>query len=125
MELNPIKIEMFGVNKLKDILNRCERLIPEINSNDKTPSWNGDIFVYCSRDLKKDTVEGVIRIQVKGKHKKITSEKITHPVEVADLENYERDGGVIYFVIYLEDFNTYKVYYNALLPFYFKNIINS
>lgn len=42
------KIEMNSIQKLKNSLNRCERISTDISDNDRTPSWDGDIFLYSS-----------------------------------------------------------------------------
>lgn len=118
--MNSDKIEQASITKLKDSLDRCSRLKHDIRDNDKTPSWDGEIQVYRSSNFSCSTLYGLARIQVKGKHIKDMSifeqQKIKFSVKIADLQNYQSDGGVVYFVIHIFDFDHYKIYYNALLP---------
>ena len=43
-------IEMASINKLKDAVLRTEIIEPEIHENDKTPSWDGELRLYKSRE---------------------------------------------------------------------------
>lgn len=116
--MNKIQIEMRAIMFLEDILTRSQYIIPDIPKNDKTPSWDGNIFIYNQPGTKKKDLIGKIDVQVKGHYNKESfKNKITYPVEVSDLRNYLNDSGVIYFVIYMKNFDDYKIYYNALLPF--------
>ena len=40
------KIELIAVNRIKDAILQSNILEPFIDDNDKTPSWDGNIFVY-------------------------------------------------------------------------------
>lgn len=118
LEMNKTQIEMRAIIALEDILTRSQYIIPEIAKNDKTPSWDGIVFVYDQPGTKKKDLLGKIDIQVKGHYNANDfSEKITYSVEVSDLRNYLIDSGVIYFVIYLKDFDNWKIYYCPLLRY--------
>lgn len=43
-------IERKSVNYINSILSRCPKLTPYITQNDKTPSWDGEIYLYSSLD---------------------------------------------------------------------------
>lgn len=60
-------IEKVATSALENLLSKNPYLRAFINSNDKTPIWDGDIFVYKSKDNKnknKDLI-GKAPIQVK------------------------------------------------------------
>jgi len=48
-------IESFSINYLKLEFAKCPRIIAEIADNDKTPSWDGTIYLYRS-DVKKNPI---------------------------------------------------------------------
>lgn len=118
------RIEEIAVNRLKDLIMKSQILEPYIDSNDKTPSWDGNIFVYSTSTNSKKDLVGKIPVQVKGKTvKKFSKESIKYPFEVADLNNYLRDGGVLIFVVETKDVDDVKIYYSSLLPIDIKYIL--
>ena len=68
------RIEETAINALKTVLLRCETLDSFIGSNDKTPSWDGSVFVYRNESQKNDNLIGRVPIQVKGTEKVMTSD---------------------------------------------------
>jgi len=122
---NTAVIEMTAVNKLKDSLLRTEQVEPDVRDNDKTPSWDGELRVYSEKSFNKNFLLGKIPIQVKGKWvSSIQGSSIKYDVSVNDLKNYLNDGGVIFFVVHMKDFDDFKIYYNSLLPFDLRKIIS-
>ena len=111
-------IESQSINVLKSALQRCHRLKPLINENDKTVSWDGNVEVYNSERFSKATLAGVVSVQVKGKW--VTelpkTNAIKYSASIGDLKNYLKSNGAIFFVICCND-DGGKVYYNSLLPF--------
>ncbi|WP_099157085.1 hypothetical protein [Virgibacillus ndiopensis] len=100
----------------------------EINENDKTPSWDGEIFVYHklgkNKSYKKSNLDGKVPIQVKGKEvKKLQGDSIKYRLHKDDLNNYYKDGGAIFFVVEFTDPLNTKIYYASLLPFDLKQIL--
>lgn len=96
-----------------------KRLETYIPTNDKEPVWDGHIYI-------KHGNKGFSRIptQVKGKSVKKLPSKPTFPVKLVNLENYKRDGGVIYFVVYITEDARYP-YFRLLAPIDIKRIIKS
>lgn len=90
------KIELAAVNCITDAFFKSKRLTPYIPINDKEPVWDGHIYIKHGNN-------GFSRIptQVKGKSVKKLPKKTTFSVKIVNLENYKRDGGVIYFVVYI------------------------
>lgn len=124
-------IELLSIEKLKSRLANTKHLIPQINDNDKEPSWDGHIRIYGdisdkTHEHKKDKLIGRIPVQVKGKEidsSPVSKSTTKFPVEIADLRNYFNDGGALYFVIEVfmketddaDDFD-YQIFYNSLTP---------
>lgn len=111
------KIELIAVNRIKDAILQSNILEPFIDDNDKTPSWDGNIFVYKSSDTKKSNLKGKIPVQVKGTTvKKFSDETISFPFNISDLKNFLTDGGVLFFVVQIISVYDIKIYYTSLLP---------
>lgn len=111
------KIERLAVTEIIKMISRSDYLEPFIDLNDKTPSWDGNIFMNTDKNTKRNRK---IPVQVKGRTiPKLKGTKVSVSVNVNDLKNYYEDGGAIYFVVHFEKNNTdnYKIYYNSLLPF--------
>lgn len=125
--MNTSNIEYYAVAQITCLLMRSSILRPEIPVNDKTPTWDGDIFVYeIGKDKsKKEGIKGKIPVQVKGKCVKFfPNNTYKYPVSVIDLQNYSNDGGVLYFVCLMDaKFEDFKIYYLDLLPLKMQNIL--
>ena len=48
-KINPEKIEEWSIDGLKGLLKKSEYIKSEINSNDKTPSWDGNLYLYSNK----------------------------------------------------------------------------
>lgn len=113
---NTKRIEESATTALKAALLRCPILESYIDSNDKTPSWDGTVFVYKSEKTKKDNFVGRVPIQIKGTSKVIVSDTTTFSCSVADLRNYYKDGGCIFFLICVDvNSGNSKIFYKTLL----------
>lgn len=118
-------IEILAVNAVKNSIVMSDYLTPFIADNDKEPSWDGNIYIYNDKSKKKSSLKGRIPVQVKGKESdNHSTDKITYTVKVADLKNYLNDGGVIYFVVYLKNDGSNKIYYADLLPVKIQSILS-
>lgn len=73
MVANTKRIEESAIHALKGVLLRCPTLAAYISENDKTPSWDGQIFVYGSADQKKSDGILVVPVQVKGTASKLSA----------------------------------------------------
>lgn len=107
------RIEELAITNLKKVLLRSKYVIPQISENDKTPSFDGELLVYSTEDHTKDRMEGLIPVQVKGLTVEALTGKCTYPFAWADLENYYKDKGCLFFVVQLlkSDDEQYRVYY--------------
>lgn len=120
---NTTIIELSALNKLSDALLRAERVEPDIRTNDKTPSWDGELRVYHSQTFNKANMYGRIPVQIKGQWvEKIQSNTIKFEISFSDISNYLNDNGAMFFVIQLKTFDCFKIYYCYLLPFDLRKI---
>ena len=122
---NNKRIEETATTALKAALLRCPILDSYIDSNDKTPSWDGTVFVYRNEKQKKADLIGRAPIQVKGTEKVIISDTASFSCQVSDLNNYYRDGGCVFFLISVDaSVSTAKIYYASLHVYDLKRILD-
>ncbi len=117
--MNPVKIEKGAIEALKRTIRLHSKMDEFLQSNDKEPSWDGDIYLYSDSDLKAEHIEYIVPTQVKGKNdeKLLRRNSITYPVKYKHLRNYYNSGGVCYFVIVISnDGEKSTIFYNALTP---------
>lgn len=125
------EIGLIAVNKVEEAAYKTNRLIPEINKNDTKISWDGLIYIYNDSNKErrpKTDFAYKIDVQVKGHkvHKLKAKGKSKYSIEVADLENYQKDGkGTLLLVVEMTDKYSYKMYYANLLPVDLKEILKS
>ena len=113
---NTKRIEESATTALKAALLGCPILDSYIGSNDKTPSWDGTVFVYKSEKTKKENLAGRVPIQIKGTEKVIVSDTATFSCSVADLNNYYKDGGCVFFLIRVDlSSGNSRIFYKTLL----------
>lgn len=115
---NKKRIEETATTALKTALLKCPILDSYIDSNDKTPSWDGTVFVYESEAPKKSDFIGKVPIQIKGTEKCIISNIATYSCSRVDLTNYYKDGGCIFFLISVEpSTGKSKIFYSSMLVY--------
>lgn len=117
--MNSIKIEKGAIEALKRTIRLHSRMDDYLQSNDKEPSWDGDIYLYSNEDLKAEHIEYIVSTQVKGKNDEtlLNRNNITYPVQYKHLRNYLNNGGICYFVIVISDNGERtSIFYNSLTP---------
>ena len=110
--------EKIAINTMGLSLSKTTMLDPFLNSGDKEPSWDGNVYIHSDSEKSKKNIAKV-PVQVKGKGVSEWGEsKIKYPVAIVDLDNYFRDGGTMFFVVYIdkETNDAKRIYYAALLP---------
>jgi hypothetical protein len=120
------RIELRGITKLKDCLLRSEYLIPDINENDRVPSWDGFIELYknSNENKKKSDILARIPVQVKSHVNTVLSDnQISHSIKRADMVNYLNDGGVIFIIVVMKNYDEFKIFFEALTPIKLKRYI--
>lgn len=117
-------IENLAVGHLNTLLNSCPALESHVLTGDKKISWDGGVQVYSSQNHLKSNLKGLVPVQVKGttNTSALNKERITYQVEVADLKNYQKNCGVVFFVVYCDGL-FHQIYYNSLLPVDLDNIL--
>lgn len=116
-------IEKKGVAALQLLILKSEYLDPFIDTNDRTPSWDGYIYVYGNSQKNKEHFRGKIPVQVKSSEvKSFSGETRTYSFDVVDLKNYSKDGGIILFVVEFI-LNKHRIYFKRLLPADLKKIL--
>ena len=111
-------IETLSVSAVRDSIDVCDYLQQYIDSNDKSPSWDGYVNIYDGIDKSKAHMKGRMPVQVKGKEcADHSSDVISFSADVSDLRNYLYDGGAMYFVVLIHP-STYarKIYFSELTP---------
>jgi len=98
-------IEILATSAVKDRLALCDGLYSYVNEREKEPSFDGNIYVYPKGTNRKELQIGRVPVQIKGESKRILGGKTTykHSAEISDLKIYLKDGGVIYFVVVIND----------------------
>lgn len=105
--MNPRNIEISAVNAVEEYIMRSSFMAPHISDTDKTPIWDGSIFLYSRKEDDKCKIQSVenfvgrISVQVKGKCVKVLPKRPAYQISVSSLNAYKKEGGVIFFVVYL------------------------
>lgn len=120
---NNRKIETLGVSHLSTFIDKHELLQSYFDRNDKTPVWDGEIHVLKSPSEKKDEILGKVPVQIKTTRQKKDVLK-SFSLDTRDLELYKSNGGVVLFVVWLnEDNGLIDIYYKSLPPLSIKNLL--
>lgn len=120
---NNRQIETLGVSYLATFINRNKLLQTYFDNNDKTPAWDGEIHVLKNASEKKSEIFGRVPVQIKATKRKNNSMK-SFPVDMRDLELYSKNGGVVLFLVWLdENSNLRDIFYKSLPPFSIKKLI--
>lgn len=120
-------IEGIAVQRVKREILKYDCLKDYINTNDKTPMWDGEVYIYKENSKYKanEDFRGKISVQVKG-HKvtKIKSGNSKYSIDVEYLRAYQKDKkGVLLFVVEMTDSENNQIYYANLLPVDLKEIL--
>lgn len=119
-------IEKQGVGWLEYKVASSHCLDPHFWENDKTITWDGNIFVFGSEAGKKGKFEGGVPVQIKStKVDSLSNGTIQHQFEVVDLKIYYENGGVMLFVIELVDNDNPQIFYRSLYPSEVKEILKN
>lgn len=114
------KIEIAAVNCITDAFDKSERLETFIPIGDKEPVWDGNIYIKHGNKR-----YSRILTQVKGKTVKSLPKNPSYDVSLVNLENYKRDGGIVYFVVFQLKDGTRFPYYRFLAPVDLKRYIQN
>ena len=121
------KIEQNAVNEVRDYIDATGCLRSYLRDNDKTPLWDGSVFVYRGEPDKKDTLLGIVKAQVKGTEVEVFKSKESHRIERHELELYVAEGGLFFFVVEMltDNFRERKIFYKKMTPVYIRAMLDS
>lgn len=131
MKLPKAKIEERAINTLNNIIDGHPTMQSDFWHMDKEMCWDGYIWIYSGEiEQSKATYDDKVSVQIKGhidkKEKYLSKDRITYPVNLADLKVYFKNTGVLYFVIFMsEDTRKRVVYYTSLFPSKIKAYLES
>lgn len=117
--MNSSKTEQRAITAIRAEIDKYPQLKHQLNENDKTISWDGDIFVFKTAEQTKKDFLGKVPVQLKGTTvQDINTPTISFPLDVADLSNYQKEQGCILFVVCFSSDSSDKsqIYYAELLP---------
>lgn len=125
MSLDNKAIETLSVSAVKNSIITSEFLEPYISDNDKEPSWDGHVYIYKDKSKKKDSFQGRMPVQVKGKESNnLSKSEISYSMPIVDLRNYLNDFGCVLFVVYIGNKGeSTKIYYNELTPIKLRKLL--
>lgn len=109
-------IEKKAVRRLEEYLEDSVILSPFIMSGDKTPVWDGHLYLYRNTEKKNENLVGRIPVQVKGTEVEELSDHVSFAVAVTDLRAYLKEPTV--YVVCQEKKGTkeYRLFFYCFLP---------
>ena len=96
-------IETLAVNAVCDRVALSPRMDEHIKKKDKEPFVDGFVNLYKHGRTINNNFYGRVFVQVKGTQKKISEKnnKPKFPVKISDLHFYQKEGGTIYFYVWI------------------------
>lgn len=91
--------EKIATNHVELAISKAGHLVSHINSNDKEPSWDGDVEVYKKSGHVHAKADLILKVpvQVKGHIKpNLKKKSIKYSIQYSDLRNYLYVGGTIF-----------------------------
>jgi hypothetical protein len=117
-------IEALGVAAVKAAIAKTDYLVDYIKDKDKEPMWDGSIYAYSSKRKSNADWLGKSAVQIKGKSlDTLDVVEIKYDIEVVDLKNYKKEGGLLFFVVGIDDDGNTKIFYKALTPYLINKIL--
>lgn len=117
-------IEALAVAAVKAVIAKTDYLVDYIKDKDKEPMWDGSIYAYSSKSKRNIDWRGKASVQIKGKNiKTLNVSEVKYDLEVVNLKNYKKDGGLLFFVVGIDDEGNTKIFYRALTPYLINAIL--
>lgn len=112
------KKERNAVNAVRDFVDTTDCLRSYLEENDKTPLWDGSIFVYGGVPDKNPNLVGTVKTQIKGTEVDSLQDREQYRIPFDELNLYMRESGLFFFVVELlkNDYNQRRIFYRALTP---------
>ena len=103
-------IERAAVRAVKGYLDQCPKLEVIIDRNDKTPIWDGDVYIYKNKEHKNENFFARVPLMVKGT---INGEDSSYRIRREYLEGFKAERGTALFAVQIDDNNS-KIFYALL-----------
>lgn len=119
--------EKLATSAVVDSISLTDILSAFINEGDKEPSFDGSIYIHA--DARK-TKEGIkkVPVQIKGtkRKKNLPKGSLKYTVSRIDLDNWLNHGGIVLFVVFIDNTGTQKsIFYCSLLPVKIQSILRT
>lgn len=125
MALNSTLIEKLAIGRVTRLFLTGGRINPFLAQEDKEPLWDGFLYLYSSEEWCNRDMKGRVACQVKGRDAGADSEQESYSVDVCDLENYLRDGGILFFLVHVRtEPEPSSVYWARLAPVDIRGYLN-
>lgn len=108
--MNNNRIERAAVRAVEAYIDSCPRLEPVLQSNDKTPIWDGEIYVYGKERHKVDDFSAIVHLQIKGS---ASAKGNFYRIGRAYVEAYKADRGCV-FLLHQQREDSSKLLYAIL-----------
>jgi len=108
-------VEEIATGAVRNYFNLCKSISPQIQENDKSPDWDGFLYLYEPPKDVRNNYFGSIRIQVKGKQVSSFKNRESYKVEKVFLKNSLNEG-CIFFVVEVKNDGSTKIFYKMLAP---------
>lgn len=115
-------IENLGIHAFNAKLIRIPGIVPHLYNNDRTPLYDGEIYLYDGDKYINDYYVGSVRVQVKSSTVE-DNFKWGFKFRVNDLIKYMYDGGVMILAAYVHHQDHIEYFYRSLLPFEIRELI--
>ena len=123
-----MELEKLATSAVTSEIAKTDILSSFINSGDKEPCWDGNIYIHEEPRKTKKNIKKVAT-QVKGKavSPKQVKRTIAYPIDHDDLHAYMMNGGTMFFVVYIDKDcgDTLQIYYTDLLPVKIKDLFKN
>ena len=111
------QIERIATNSIRTYVDGSNHLRSYIDDNDKTPIWDGSIFVYKDDPDKNENLIGEVKTQIKGRSVSEFRNEEKYSIPLYSIKNYMRGGGVVFFLVeVIKELNWKQKIFYALLP---------
>ena len=103
--------EAIGIAEVLDQISKTDCLRANLNTFDKIPSWDGEVYIYTKPNSTDKSGIKIVRVQVKTHRRSVKKfqRQIKYSISKTDIENYKNNGGVIFFVVYYRFINKVKI----------------
>ncbi len=115
-------IEQEGIDIVRKYIRKNGFMVPYMDENDKTPMWDGYIYVYKKNinNINENNALFDFRVPVQVKTTKLIDDDVfpnsAHfDIPINNLRNYQTDGGLVFFyVLYKDGDNNHEIYCDYL-----------